>query len=235
MLHGMSLPTFLARALVTIGTTAVPVAVRPLAAQVEVSFPTPDGGIVYADLYGAGPRTVVLAHGGRYTKASWEPQATALAKAGFRILAIDFRGRGRSHGGPSTADGERFDVLAAVRYLRGTGAATVSVVGASMGGGAAALAAVEASPGAIDRLVLLAATPIATPERLGGRKLFIVSRGDTTASGVPRLVAIRRQYDLAPEPKELVVLEGTAHAQLIFPTDQGKRLLAEILRFLSAP
>jgi len=36
-----------------------------------------------------------------------------------------------------------------------------------------------------------------------------------------------------PEPKELVVLKGSAHAQFIFETDQGERLLGEIIRFLS--
>jgi pimeloyl-ACP methyl ester carboxylesterase len=61
---------------------------------------------------------------------------------GFRALAIDFRGRGQSRGGSQAReDEEQFDVLAAVRYLRSLGVATVSVVGASSGGGAAALMA----------------------------------------------------------------------------------------------
>lgn len=37
------------------------------------------------------------------------------------------------------------------------------------------------------------------------------------------------------DPKELVILEGSAHAQFIFTTDQGERLMREILRFISAP
>ena len=64
---------------------------------------------------------------------------------------------------------------------------------------------------------------------------FVVARGDTTAAGVPRLVAIRDQYERAPSPKELVVLDGSAHAQLVFRTAEGDRLLGEILRFLGAP
>jgi hypothetical protein len=32
-----------------------------------------------------------------------------------------------------------------------------------------------------------------------------------------------------------VILDGAAHAQYIFGTDQGDRLMQEILRFLSAP
>ena len=49
----------------------------------------------------------------------------------------------------------------------------------------------------------------------------------------PRQQDVRDQYRRAPEPKELVVLERSAHAQFIFETDQGERLLREIIRFLS--
>ena len=124
-------------------------------------------------------------------------------------------------------------VLAAVRYLHDNGAKTVSVVGASFGGWAAALAAVEATHGEIDRIVLLAASPIDEPERITGRKLFITTRDDFSGDGVLRLPEIRDQYERAPNPKRLVILEGSAHAQYIFDTDQGGRLMREILDFLS--
>jgi hypothetical protein len=39
----------------------------------------------------------------------------------------------------------------------------------------------------------------------------------------------------APEPQELIVLPGSAHAQFMFDTDPGPRLMREILRFLSDP
>ena len=203
----------------------------------HVSFPTPDGGLVHADLYGKGERGVVLAPGGRFTKESWVKQARTLAGAGFRVLAIDFRGRGRSRGGARPRDeGVRLDVLAALRYLRQTGAKTVSVVGASFGGGAAAEASAEAEPGEIDRLVLLAHSPIERPERMKGRKLFILSRDDFRGDDkIPRLPEIRDQYERATGPKELVLLDGSAHAQFIFETEQGERLMREILRFLSEP
>ena len=200
-----------------------------------VSFPTSDGGLIYADQYGQGDHGVVLAHGGRFNKESWEQQARTLARAEFRVLAIDFRGHGKSRGGSQSDDGYYLDVLAAARYLRETGAKTVSVVGASFGGWAAAQAAVESGPGEIDRLVLLAHSPIEQPERMKGRKLFITTRGDFSGSGVLRLPSIREQYERAPEPKELLILEGVAHAQHIFATDQGERLMQEIQRFLSEP
>jgi pimeloyl-ACP methyl ester carboxylesterase len=204
----------------------------------HVSFPTQDGGLVYADMYGKGGRGVVLAHGGRFTKESWEKQARALVAAGFRALAIDFRGYGQSRGpGQSQPLGAplHFDVLAAVRYLRQNGAKTVSVIGGSMGGGAAADASVEAEPGEIDRLVLLGSTGGGKPERLKGRKLFIMSSDDLGPGDKPRLPKVRADYERAPEPKELIILDGSAHAQFIFQTDQGERLMREILRFLSEP
>ncbi len=205
-------------------------------AQELVSFPTGDGGVVFAHVYGAGERGVVLAHGGRFTKESWTTQAEALAHAGFRTVAIDFRGRGQSRGGAaSTGDeGVEFDVLAAIDYLRQSGTSQVAVVGASFGGWAAARASVRA-PGAIDRLVLLAASPVEDAERLIGRKLFIVSREDFSGGGALRLPGIQAQYQRAPEPKELVILEGSAHAQHLFETDQAERLWQVIMEFLNEP
>ena len=203
----------------------------------QVSFSTQDGGLIYANLYGKGARGVVLAHGARFNKESWEKQARVLAKSGFRVLAIDFRGYGQSKG-PGQEDPFSaplyFDVLAAVRYLRKTGAKTVAVIGGSMGGGAAGDASIKAKPGEIDRLVLLAATSNGPPEKLKGRKLFILARDDANAAG-PRLPKVREQYEKTSDPKELLLLDGSAHAQFLFETDQGERLMREILRFLSAP
>jgi len=206
------------------------------AAPVTVSFPTEDGGLVYADVYGEGDRGVVLAHGGQFNKESWEKQARTLAAAGFRVLAIDFRGYGKSRG-PGQSDPMDaplyLDVLAAVRYLRKTGAKTVSVVGASMGGWAAGDASIASQPGEIDRLVFLGAAPNARADKLKSPSLFIVARDDASGDG-PRLPGIRQQYEKAPEPKELIILDGSAHAQFLFQTDQRERVMREILRFLSA-
>jgi len=204
-------------------------------AQRTVSFPTEDGGEIYADVYGEGVRGVVLAHGGRFNKESWEKQARTLAGAGYRVLALDFRGYGKSRG-PGQSDlyiaPLQLDVLAAVRYLRSKGAKTVAVVGGSMGGAAAGDAAI-AAPGEIDRVVMLGAAPNGSAEKLKCPTLFIVARDDANAAG-PRLPRIREQYEKAPEPKELIILEGSAHAQDLFQTDQGERVMHEILGFLSA-
>lgn len=207
-------------------------------AQERVSFSTLDGGLIYADLYGSGNRGVVLAHGGQFNKEGWRDQALTLAKSGFRVLALDFRGYGQSRTGARTLQPEEdvrsLDVVAAIDYLRRTGATTVSVVGASMGGDYAAEAA-EANPDTIDRLILLAAGAYTPLVKTKARKLFIMSRDDVIGDNTPRLPEIRRQYERASGPKEFVVLQGSAHAQAIFATAQRERLLREIVRFLSAP
>jgi pimeloyl-ACP methyl ester carboxylesterase len=207
------------------------------AAQHRITIPTEDGGLVCADLYGRGTRAVVLAHGGRFSKESWRDQAKALDSKGFRVLAIDFRGVGCSTG-PGQADFDHApfekDVLAAVRYLKAHHAKSVSVVGGSFGGAAAGDASIQSSPGEIDRIVFLGAAPNLPADKLKSRVLFIIARDDANDAGL-RLPGIRAQYEKAPEPKELIVLDGSAHAQFLFQTDQRTRVMREILRFLSMP
>ena len=207
-----------------------------VAAQKTVSFSTDDGGTIFADLYGDGDRAVVLVHGGQFNKESWAKQARTLAAAKFRVLAIDLRGYGKSKGpgGSDPMDAPlHLDVLAAVRYLRQSGAKSVSVVGGSMGGSAAGDASIHSRPGEIDRLVFLGSAPNEPAEKLKSASLFIVARDDANEDGL-RLPGIRKQYEKAPEPKQLIILEGSAHAQFLFQTDQAERVMNEILRFLSA-
>lgn len=206
-------------------------------AQQSVVFATDDGGQVCADLYGHGSRGVVLAHGGRFDKESWRGQALPLAAAGFRVLAFDFRGVGCSKGpGQQDFDTAPFDkdVLAAVRYLKAGGAKTVSVVGGSFGGAVAGDASIRSAPGTIDRIVFLGSAPNLPADGLKSRALFIVAREDRSGSGL-RLPGIRAQYEKCPQPKQLIVLEGSAHAQFLFQSDQKAPVMQEILRFLSAP
>jgi pimeloyl-ACP methyl ester carboxylesterase len=160
-----------------------------------------------------------------------------LAKAGFRVVAIDFRAAVAMRSGRETEclyDDRCLakDVQAAIVYLKQNGARTISLIGGSLGGGAAARAAIEAPPGEIDAIVLLAHMTVDNPERIRGRKLFIVARDDRGGNNAPRLADIRVQYEKAPQPKALIVVEGSAHAQALFETPEAPRIMREILRFL---
>jgi len=183
-----------------------------------VAFSTKDGGEIQAHLYGEGEHAVVLAHGMVFDKESWQPLASHLSGQGLQVLAVDFRGYG-----DSTPGGEEgalwLDVVAAADFLRQRGARRVSALGASMGGGAVARASVEAPQGTFHKVILLAAAPIDDPDRMkAGSFLFVASREERL---LPR---VKQQFEQAPEPKRLAILESSAHAQHVFGTDQADAL-----------
>jgi pimeloyl-ACP methyl ester carboxylesterase len=75
----------------------------------------------------------------------WAPFARTLSRRGYLTLAFDFRGYGRSQEPPRGASSRlAADVIAAARKSRSLGAKKVVVVGASMGGTAAIVAAANA-------------------------------------------------------------------------------------------
>ena len=209
-----------------------------LPAAETVFFEAEDGARIEADLSGEGEHGVVLAHGGMFTKDSWDDQVPVLNAAGFRTLAINFRGRGQSTVAPDDPPPERGrglypvgfsphyrDVLAAIAFLREQGCDHVSVVGGSIGGGATATAMTAIASDQISGVVLLAATPIQSIGKAKGPKLFVTTKGDN-------LAGITRQFEAASNPKEMLVLKGSAHAQHIFATSQSDALIQAIITFL---
>lgn len=206
-------------------------------AQEPIHFAAQDGWVIYGDLYGKGARAVLLVSGGRFEKGSWAPLAKALAEEGLQALAIDLRGKGMSKDGPPekrTDIAATLDLLAAVRFLRGNGARQIAMVGASSGGNLVEEALRVSQPGEINRVAFIAHGAYGPPQLLKVPKLFVVARNDLGAGNVPRLKRIQEQYDKAPDPKQLLVLEGDAHGQALFESDQKDRLIKEMVRFLTA-
>jgi pimeloyl-ACP methyl ester carboxylesterase len=200
-----------------------------------ISFATEDGGTIYGNLYGKGKHGVVLVHGGRFNKESWAKQAAELVKAGFRVLTIDLRGYGKSTG-PGQEDifsaPLHLDVLAAVRYLRTNGAKTVGLLGGSLGGGAAGDAVAHAKPGEIARLATLAGFwSHKRGEHINVPLLVIMTRDDANSEGL-RLPRIQKEFDKVPAKKELVILEGNAHAQFMLDTPDSEKIMKLIVKFL---
>lgn len=95
---------------------------------------TKDDVNLYVKHWDGGGRPVVLLHGWALSADSWDDQAYALADAGYRVIAYDRRGFGRSEQPWSGYDYDTLtDDLAAV--IEGTNATDAAVVGFSMGGG----------------------------------------------------------------------------------------------------
>ena len=94
---------------------------------------TRDGVDLYVKDWGSGP-PIVLIHGWPLNADSWEDQALGLAEAGFRVIAYDRRGFGRSSQ-PWT--GYDYDTLTddLAQVLEASGARDAALFGFSMGGG----------------------------------------------------------------------------------------------------
>ena len=94
---------------------------------------TADKTKLYVKDWGSG-RPVVLLHGWPLSADSWDDQAMAFADAGYRVIAYDRRGFGRSSQPWSGYDYDTLsDDLAAV--IEQTGAQDAVLMGFSMGGG----------------------------------------------------------------------------------------------------
>jgi pimeloyl-ACP methyl ester carboxylesterase len=97
---------------------------------------TADGVRLYMVEAGTAKTTVVLAHGGRSDLCDTLPFATRLLASGYRIVAFDFRGSGRSETPSKNALALGKDLAAAVAHARETGAERIFLIGSSMGGAA---------------------------------------------------------------------------------------------------
>lgn len=94
---------------------------------------TKDNTKLYVKDWGAG-RPVILMHGWPLSADSWDDQAMAIANAGYRAIAYDRRGFGRSE---QPWDGYDYDTLAddLASVIEESGAADAALFGFSMGGG----------------------------------------------------------------------------------------------------
>lgn len=206
----------------------------------SIPLSLPDSGALPADLYGSGPDGVILiAHGGYSSRESWAGTARLLADSGFQVLvfetraAIDLR-RGSETDCLYDAPCMAQDVRAAIQHFRASGIARLTLVGGSAAGGAAAAAASD-EDGGVDRLILLAPMAVEAPQRIQGRKLVVVGREDRGSGDRLRLPGILEEYGKAPGPKDLLILEQSAHGQRLLESPAGPALLQAILRFLRAP
>ncbi len=94
---------------------------------------TRDNTKLYVKDWGSG-RPVILLHGWPLSADSWDDQAMGIADAGFRAIAYDRRGFGRSE---QPWSGYNYDTLAddLAAVVEETGATDAALVGFSMGGG----------------------------------------------------------------------------------------------------
>lgn len=122
-------------------------------------FPGFDGGAWVADI--AGPShapTVLLLHGGGQTRHAWGGTALAMAKAGWRSVALDLPGHGESAWSPN--GDYRIETLSRdmARFCRALGS-PLALVGASLGGMISMAMSARSDAPAISALALVDIAP----------------------------------------------------------------------------
>jgi pimeloyl-ACP methyl ester carboxylesterase len=131
---------------VAAGATSAP-AYPGCAAGPDLHLRAADGTRIVGHRFGRGKTAVVLVHQYGADLCQWAPYARRLAGLGYTAIAFDLRGFGRAQPGPPPV-GLQYDadVAAAVAEARREGATRVFVVGASIGGNAAIVAAARIRP-----------------------------------------------------------------------------------------
>ncbi|MGZ8694344.1 MAG: alpha/beta hydrolase [Gaiellaceae bacterium] len=97
---------------------------------------TSDGVKIYAATAGEGSKAVVLLHQSPANLCGWLDTMKLLVDHGYRAIAIDFRGFGRSTVDRSAGLSVRPDIEAGVAEAKAEGADKVFLMGASYGGAA---------------------------------------------------------------------------------------------------
>jgi pimeloyl-ACP methyl ester carboxylesterase len=177
---------------------------------------------------------VLLFHGNAGNIGDRVPHVEMLARAGFDVLAFDYRGYGRSTGRPDEQGTYRDAraALDALRRRRGVDPARVVYLGESLGGAIALELAQSAPPAGLvlqstftsirdmARLhyafVPRGAVPDAYPSLrliVGLRAPLLCLHGDRDEI-VPLLYG-QALFDAAPEPKELRVFAGVGHNDIL--------------------
>jgi dipeptidyl aminopeptidase/acylaminoacyl peptidase len=191
--------------------------------------------------------TVVLLHGFSWHRLPWLTGFVPWLQPEYNVLQFDFRGHGDSDDAPITlGTAEQRDAVAAVRFLEARGYGPIALMGVSMGGSVAIMAAPDLPVAAVvadaayaelsnpvanrmreaglpmvrlgARLVVGAASvrarvrlrsPIHQVARIAPRGLLLIAPGEDQLVSPEQS---ERLYRAAGEPKELLVVEGAAHA-----------------------
>ena len=106
----------------------------------------------------AGRPAILMLHGGGQNRFSWKNTGQVLADEGFHVVALDSRGHGDSDRAPD-ADYDVETLTADVMQVLDAIGRPVILIGASMGGLTGILAADQAGPDRVTRLVLVDVVP----------------------------------------------------------------------------
>ena len=138
------------------------------------TFTTKDGTSIYYKDWGTGP-TVTFSHGWPLSADAWDAQMLFLAQRGYRVIAHDRRGHGRSS---QTWQGNNMDQYAddLAELLNHLNVKDATMVGHSTGGGEVVRFIARHGQKRVSKVVLIAAVPplmLKTEKNPGGLPLSV--------------------------------------------------------------
>ena len=175
--------------------------------------------IHYSDLNQNGNPAVLLLHGLGATGDSWQMQFPALIDAGFRILAPDMRGFGKSTY-PGGSNNSRVMAKDMVAFMESLAIKSSHIIGISMGG-TIAIQLILDQPSMVDTLVLTNTFAKLRPQKLSLWFFYAVRLALIHTFGIKKqadFVARR----LFPEPEQAQLRE-VFQAQVIQANPSGYR------------
>ena len=217
----------------------------PDAPSRTVRFRTRDGVMLDGAVVGSGPVGAVLVHEYPGGMCGWWRYADYLARHGVQALLFDLRCFDLS-GCPAAGRGRATaDVAAAMAELRRHGARRIALVGASMGGAIAVVAAARLRPAALVDLSGERSTRGLTPGidadagaaagQVTAPALFVVAHGDRYVPIADMRLIARRARSAS---KQLVVLPAAAgHGWVMLDgtTTEWSPLAARVARSSAVP
>ncbi len=223
---------------------------RSILDEEEVSIPVGNAGERLQGWWLASPGadyTIVYFHGARVNLTGSVYRLRGFRDAGFNVLAVDYRGFGRSSARLPSEESVYEDGLAAWRWLdaRVPERGRRILYGHSLGGAVAAEVALRGG-GAAALVLESAFTSIADVSALatlGGQRLDVLEK--IRRLDLPLLVVhgagdrllppemARRLYDAARGPKRLIVVEGAGHSWVI--ARAGGAVFAALRELAAAP
>lgn len=172
-----------------------------------------DGAQIFYKDWGSG-RPVVLSHGRPLNSDSWEAQGLFLADNGYRVIAHDRRGHGRS---TQTWHGNEMDTYAddLAALLTSLDLDEVTLVGFSTGGGEVARYVGRHGTGRVAQVVLVSAVPpfmLRTEDNPGGVPVEVFDAADPDLSpakiAAAHNISLRHLYKLCADTRRFRAAYG---------------------------
>ncbi len=221
----------------TLTASPIPPSATPDVKVELVNFTTQDGIKLAGTLFGDGELAVILAHMGMpdVDQQSWQPFARLLAERDFTALTFDFRGRGKSEGN-QVYNTLPYDIYAAIQFLQDRGHERIVCIGASMGGTACMVAAVDHDLAGLGVIASVMSNgkpnqvSVYELQQLTLPKLLVYAGNEAPAV----VIDMKIISEFAPEPKLVQVYQASAHGTNLFNTEYGGQLTELLISFLEA-